>query len=100
VTQPEYVPLKAADRVRPIERLPAADAWRADRPADFTEPGMPTGRKMCTPSSNVQTTDISIPPTAVTSLTPFSAVPSARMSWMTPDEVMHTRSPHCSMRST
>jgi hypothetical protein len=46
VTQPEYVPLKAADRVRPIERLPAADAWRADRPADFTEPGMPTGRRL------------------------------------------------------
>jgi len=46
VTQPEYVPLKAADRVRPIERLPASGAWRADRPADLDRPGMPTGRRL------------------------------------------------------
>ena len=37
---------------------------------------------------------------AATSFTPFSRVPSARMSWMTPCEVMTTRLPHCSTRST
>lgn len=37
MTQPEYVPLARADRVRAAERLPAAKSWRADRPADFPE---------------------------------------------------------------
>lgn len=43
MTQPEYVPLARADRVRAAERLPAAKAWRADRPADF--PALRSGQK-------------------------------------------------------
>lgn len=46
MTQPDYVPLKPGDRIRPIERLPAADSWRADRPADLDRPGMPTGPRL------------------------------------------------------
>ena len=38
MTQPEYVPLGRADRVRAAERLPAAARWLADRPADFPAP--------------------------------------------------------------
>jgi hypothetical protein len=44
VAQPEYVPLSAADRVRPAERLPQHGGWRQDRPAEITEFGPPTGR--------------------------------------------------------
>lgn len=43
MTQPDYVPVSAADRVRPVERLPVARAWRADRPADQANPRIPTG---------------------------------------------------------
>lgn len=32
--QPEYVPIRAADEVRPVERLPAPRRWKPDRPAD------------------------------------------------------------------
>jgi len=46
LTQPDYVPIIAADRVRPVERLPPPDGWRPDRPADLTEPGMPKGPKL------------------------------------------------------
>src|SRR3954452_3287710 len=46
VTQPDYVPLKAGDRIRPVERLPPSGAWRADRPADLDRPGMPTGPRL------------------------------------------------------
>lgn len=46
MTQPDYVPLKAGDRIRPVERLPPADSWRADRPADLDRPGMPTGPRL------------------------------------------------------
>ncbi len=44
MAQPEYVPLSAADRVRPAERLPQHDGWRQDRPAEITGFGPPTGR--------------------------------------------------------
>jgi hypothetical protein len=46
VTQPDYVPIVAADRVRPVERLPPAEPWRPDRPADLREPGMPRGPRL------------------------------------------------------
>ena len=46
MTQPDYVPLIAADRVRPVERLPVPDRWAADRPADLKEPGMPKGPRL------------------------------------------------------
>ena len=46
MTQPDYVPLKAADRIRPVERLPPAGSWKADRPADLDRPGMPTGARL------------------------------------------------------
>jgi hypothetical protein len=34
VTQPDYVPAEAADRVRPTDRLSIPGPWRPDRPAD------------------------------------------------------------------
>ncbi len=34
--QPEFVPVKDADAVRPEDVLPPADEWRADRPAEIT----------------------------------------------------------------
>jgi len=34
VPQPEYVPVRAADEVRPVERLPVPRGWRADRPGE------------------------------------------------------------------
>jgi hypothetical protein len=43
VTQPDYVPLATADRVRPVERLPPAEPWRADRPSDEANAVVPTG---------------------------------------------------------
>jgi hypothetical protein len=42
VTQPEYVPVQAGDRVRPTERLSIPGPWRQDRPGDqvsLTPPG-------------------------------------------------------------
>ena len=44
MAQPEYVPLAAADRVRPAERLPPHGGWRQDRPAEIKKFGPPTGR--------------------------------------------------------
>ena len=43
MTQPDYVPVRASDRVRPAERLPAARPWRPTRPADLDSPDMPRG---------------------------------------------------------
>jgi hypothetical protein len=43
MTQPDYVPVTTADRVRPVERLPVPDAWRADRPSDEANAVVPTG---------------------------------------------------------
>lgn len=42
--QPDYVPLFEDTKVRSAERLPVADAWRADRPAEIPSSGPPTGR--------------------------------------------------------
>jgi hypothetical protein len=43
VTQPEYVPIATVDRVRPVERLPAPEPWRPERPADVAAPVPPSG---------------------------------------------------------
>jgi hypothetical protein len=43
MTQPEYVPVSTADRVRPVERLPVARPWRADRPSDEANAVVPSG---------------------------------------------------------
>lgn len=43
MAQPDYVPIKRADRVRPTEALPAPRPWRPDRPADLTTPDRPSG---------------------------------------------------------
>jgi hypothetical protein len=48
VPQPDYVPLFEDTKVRSAERLPVADAWRADRPAEIPPEGPPTGKRMGT----------------------------------------------------
>jgi hypothetical protein len=53
MTQPGYVPLNAADRVRPVEQLPPAGSWRPDRPADLQEPGLPTGPRLGAPGPDL-----------------------------------------------
>ena len=40
--QPEFVPVRALDEVRPVERLPAPRGWRSDRPGDL-RPGARAG---------------------------------------------------------
>jgi hypothetical protein len=47
--QPDYVPLRSSDRVRPAERLPVPDAWRPDRPAEIRSVRQPTGTRMGNP---------------------------------------------------
>ena len=47
--QPEYVPVRASDEVRPVERLPAPGHWKADRPGDIHTPERPTGPGLGTP---------------------------------------------------
>lgn len=49
MAQPEFVPLHAADRVRPAERIPGHPGWRQTRPAELVQPGVPTGRRFGTP---------------------------------------------------
>jgi len=46
MTQPDYVPIRAGDRVRPAERLPPARQWLADRPADLHSPDLPSGPQL------------------------------------------------------
>lgn len=43
MTQPDYVPLRPADRVRPSARLATPVPWRQDRPADLVELAPPIG---------------------------------------------------------
>ena len=45
MAQPDYVPIKRADRVRPTEALPVPRPWRPDRPADLASPEAPKGRR-------------------------------------------------------
>lgn len=47
--QPEYVPIRAADEVRPVERLPAPRRWRPDRPADLGPGARGRGRGLGVP---------------------------------------------------
>jgi hypothetical protein len=42
VTQPDYVPARATDRVRPTERLTLPGPWRQDRPGDQLSMTPPT----------------------------------------------------------
>jgi hypothetical protein len=49
VPQPEYVPVRATDEVRPVERLPAPRRWKPDRPADFRPGPRSEGRGLGTP---------------------------------------------------
>jgi hypothetical protein len=48
VPQPDYVPLFEETKVRPAERLPVADHWVADRPAEIPPEGPPKGRHLGT----------------------------------------------------
>jgi hypothetical protein len=45
MTQPDYVPIATADRIRPIERLPVPQHWWPNRPADVADPRPPHGHK-------------------------------------------------------
>lgn len=45
---PEYVPVQLADLPRQAERIPPADPWRADRPADLHH-GQPVGDRFGRP---------------------------------------------------
>jgi hypothetical protein len=44
VTQPDYVPIAAPDRIRPIDRLPVPRSWRSTRPGEVLDPVPPKGR--------------------------------------------------------
>lgn len=45
MTQPEYVPVLEADKVRDGKKLPPHGGWRADRPGDLGG-GQPTGARL------------------------------------------------------
>ncbi len=45
MTAPDYVPLAAADRIRPIDRLPVPRSWRPTRPGEDLDPVPPLGRR-------------------------------------------------------
>jgi|SRR5580658_3173837 hypothetical protein len=49
MTQPSFVPITAADQVRPARSLAVPSAWTSDRPSDLHGPGQPTGRGHGTP---------------------------------------------------
>jgi hypothetical protein len=49
MTQPTFVPITAADQVRPALSLSVPGAWTSDRPADLHGPNQPTGRGHGTP---------------------------------------------------
>lgn len=53
MTQPEYVPIAPADRVRPADRLPAHAGWWGTRPADATVPVPPTGTRFGSTGSDL-----------------------------------------------
>jgi hypothetical protein len=44
VTQPDYVPVAGADRIRPVDRLPVPRSWRSTRPGEILDPVPPKGR--------------------------------------------------------
>ncbi len=45
MTAPDYVPLAAPDRIRPIDRLPVPRSWRSTRPGEVLDPVAPEGSK-------------------------------------------------------
>lgn len=45
MTQPDYVPLIAADRVRASDRLSAPGRWAPERPGDLVDMRPPAGRR-------------------------------------------------------
>jgi hypothetical protein len=49
MAQPDYVPIDADDRVRPVERLPVPDSWRQDRPAEILGNEVPRGKRFGSP---------------------------------------------------
>jgi hypothetical protein len=49
MTQPSFVPITAADQVRPALALSVPGAWTSDRPGDLQGPSQPTGRGHGTP---------------------------------------------------
>jgi hypothetical protein len=48
VTQPDYVPVRSTDRVRPSDRLTVPGPWRQDRPAEQTTLTPPTNGRFGT----------------------------------------------------
>jgi hypothetical protein len=49
LTQPEYVPIVATDRVRPSNRLPVPGSWYQDRPAELVDLAPPQGARLGVP---------------------------------------------------
>ncbi len=45
MTQPDYVPLQAQDRIRPSDRLTLPGTWTQDRPAELDELRPPSGQQ-------------------------------------------------------
>jgi len=50
MAQPDYVPIKRADRVRPTEALPVPRSWRPQRPGDLADAEMPKGHRFGNPT--------------------------------------------------
>lgn len=48
MTQPDYVPIAPADRIRPVGRLPAPEPWRSDRAGDLSGRRQPSGAQLGT----------------------------------------------------
>lgn len=44
MTQPDYVPVASADRIRPMDHLPVPLSWRSTRPGEALDPVPPKGR--------------------------------------------------------
>jgi hypothetical protein len=53
VTQPDYVPLQATDRVRPTERLSIPGPWRQDRPGEDNSMIQPRDGRYGSPASDL-----------------------------------------------
>ena len=49
MTQPDYVPVSAEGRVRPVRRLPAPESWSPERPGELRRYSQPNGRLMGVP---------------------------------------------------
>ena len=49
MTQPDHIPITAAERVRPARRLPPPAPWWPNRPGDLKKPVQPAGRDFGVP---------------------------------------------------